>query len=281
MRVAMRSNLSATIFDESDAWRAVELRDARYDGQFVYGVTSTNVYCRPTCPSRRPSRANVRFFATPADAAQEGFRACKRCTPDSLLGAPADQAVARARDYLDEHAGRTVSLSELGEHVGMSAHHLQRTFKRIVGLSPREYQDEARTHVLKKRLRAGDTVSRATYEAGYGSGSRVYERTNEILGMTPASYRRGGEGVHIRYTISDAPVGCVLVATTDRGVCGVELGATDADVVAALHADFPRAIIERNDEEHATWVRAVLDRVREPRGARQNRIPLDVNGTAF
>jgi AraC family transcriptional regulator of adaptative response/methylated-DNA-[protein]-cysteine methyltransferase len=134
---------------------------------------------------------------------------------------------------------------------------------------------------FKSRLRAGDTVSRATYEAGFGSSSRIYERADALLGMTPASFRRGGSGMRIVYTIADAPVGRVLVGTTERGVCAVELGATDAEVERALRADFPNATIERSDDDHHTWVRAVLDRIREPAQAPAHRIPLDVDGTAF
>jgi AraC family transcriptional regulator of adaptative response/methylated-DNA-[protein]-cysteine methyltransferase len=158
---------------------------------------------------------------------------------------------------------------------------LRRTFKSIVGVSPKAYQDAARVSRFKSRLRAGDTVSRATYEAGFGSSSRVYERTDDMLGMTPAAYKRGGEGICISYAIADAPVGRVLIATTNRGVCAVALGANDAEVERALRADFPKATIERNDEAHLTWVRAVLDRVRTPKRAGANRIPLDVSGTAF
>jgi AraC family transcriptional regulator of adaptative response/methylated-DNA-[protein]-cysteine methyltransferase len=267
---------------DAEAWQAVLDRDARYDGRFVYAVSSTHIYCRPTCPSRRPLRANVRFLDTPVTAERAGFRACKRCKPSETAGPPpGNAAIEDAKRYLDSHAEQAVSLDELAAHVRLSPSHLQRSFKRVVGVSPKQYQDALRVSRFKTRLRAGDTVSRATYEAGYGSSSRVYERADSLLGMTPASYRRGGAGVRIRYTIADAPIGRVLVATTDRGVCAVELGATNADVERALRKDFPHAALERDDEEHATWVRAVLDRVRDPRRARANRIPLDVDGSTF
>jgi AraC family transcriptional regulator of adaptative response/methylated-DNA-[protein]-cysteine methyltransferase len=266
--------------DERDAWRAVEKRDASLDGRFVYGVTSTGVYCRPSCPSRRPSRANIRFFATPDDAESVGFRACLRCKPREHESDIA-KAVETARAFLDDNGERVVSLAELSDATGISASHLQRSFKRIVGVSPKEYQDARRATRFKSRLRAGDTVSRATYEAGYGSSSRIYERSDEILGMTPASYRRGGAGVRIAYTIGEAPVGRVLVGITERGVAAIEIGTSDAEVIDALHTDFPNAAIERSDDEHHTWVRAVLDRIRDPRSVGAHRIPLDVAGTAF
>jgi AraC family transcriptional regulator of adaptative response/methylated-DNA-[protein]-cysteine methyltransferase len=265
---------------DTEAWRAVADRDATYDGQFVYAVVSTRVYCRPSCPSRRPSRENVSFFASADAAERAGFRACKRCEPRAELTTGA-AAIARAREYLDANGERAVGLAELAAHAGLSASHLQRSFKRVVGMSPKEYQHAQRVRQFKTRLRAGDTVSRATYEAGFGSSSRVYERADAMLGMTPAAFRRGGAGVRIRYTVAELPIGRVLVATTDRGVCAVELGATDAEVEAALEADFPKATIERSDDDHQRWVRAVLDRVRDPRSAHNGEIPLDVGGTAF
>lgn len=275
-------HISSSRLSDADAWRAVEQRDARHDGRFVYAVRSTMIYCRPSCASRRPSRAKVSFFDTPDDAERAGYRACLRCHPrDGAALSPAQQAIERARHYLDQHGDRNVPLSELASHVGLSASHLQRSFKQVVGASPKEYQDAQRVQLFKSRLRAGDTVSRATYEAGFGSSSRIYERSDSMLGMTPASYRRGGAGVDITYTIADAPVGRVLVATTDRGVCAVELGSTDADVERILRMDFPHATLERNDEPNGTWVRAVLDRVRHPERAASNRIPLDVDGSAF
>ena len=266
---------------DTQAWRAVVSRDARYDGHFVYAVRSTRIYCRPSCPSRRPLRENVSFFTAPSDAERAGYRACLRCDPRADKRAPAGgPAIERAVRYLDANSDRAVSLAELAKHAGLSASHLQRSFKRIVGVSPKEYQDAQRVSRFKSRLRSGDTVSRATYEAGFGSSSRVYERSDDLLGMTPAAYRRGGAGVEIRYSIAGTSVGRVLVATTDRGVCAVELGATDADVERALRADFPNANIERSDSVHGSWVRGVLDRIRHPRQTAAD-VPLDVSGTAF
>lgn len=268
--------------DDATRWAAVETRDASHDGEFVYGVTSTGVYCRPSCPSRRPSRANARFFDTPQAAEHGGFRACLRCRPRQDKAASATVAgVETARAYLDANADRAVSLAELAKLSGLSASHLQRSFKRIVGVSPKQYQAAHRVTRFKSRLRAGDTVSRATYEAGFGSSSRVYESADKTLGMTPAAFRRGGAGIQISYTIADAPIGRVLVATTERGVCAVDIGTTNAEVEKQLRSDFPNATIARDDDAHATWVRAVLDRVRSPHSTASNRIPLDLAGTAF
>jgi len=264
---------------DAEAWRAVVARDTRHDGRFVYAVRSTRIYCRPSCPSRRPLRENVSFFATPDDAEGAGFRACLRCTPRAeSTGGP---AIERAVQYLDANSDRVISLSELAAHAGLSAWHLQRSFKRAMGVTPKEYQDARRVSLFKTRLRAGDTVSRATYEAGFGSSSRVYERAGELLGMTPAAYRRGGAGVDIEYSIADASVGRVLVATTDRGVCAVELGASDAEVERALRADFPNARLERSEAGHPAWVRGVLDRIEHPHRTPSTDVPLDISGTAF
>lgn len=276
----MAIDRGSTYFSESEAWRAVERRDRRSDGSFVYAVASTGVYCRPSCPSRRPSRVNVRFFRTCDDAELAGYRACLRCRPAAEHAASStDAAVAKAREYLEQHAGRAVPLSELARHAGVSPWHLQRSFKRIVGVSPKAYQDARRVDQFKSRLRAGDTVSRATYEAGFGSSSRVYERSGALLGMTPAAYRRGGAGLRIAYTVTATPVGRVLVAMTDRGVCAVELGDSDADVLRALQTDFPRAVIEPGGDEHRDWVEAVIERVRDPRS--DSDMPLDMAGSTF
>jgi AraC family transcriptional regulator of adaptative response/methylated-DNA-[protein]-cysteine methyltransferase len=278
----MAADIGRNTVSADAAWRAVTSRDAAYDGHFVYAVKTTRIYCKPSCGSRRPLRGNVEFFATPGDAEAAGYRACRRCKPTSdAHDSATTRGVAVARAYLDANAGRRVPLAELAEHARLSPSHLQRSFTEMVGVSPRAYQQAQRMTRFKSRLRAGDTVSRATYEAGFSSSSRVYEKSTEVLGMTPAAYRRGGAGVRIAYTIADTSIGRVLVATTDRGVCAVEIGASDADVEAALRRDFPNAAIERDDDAHPVWVRAVLDRIRHPASARSNRVPLDVNGTAF
>jgi AraC family transcriptional regulator of adaptative response/methylated-DNA-[protein]-cysteine methyltransferase len=280
--VAISRVSSQPTISDDEAWRAVLARDARFDGRFVTAVRSTGIFCRPSCSARHPLRKNVQFFATPSHAEAAGFRACLRCRPKESAFEPSSAtAIERAREYLDSHAHETVSLETLARHVGLSPSHLQRSFKQLLGVSPKEYQDARRVRQFKTRLRAGDTVSRATYEAGFGSSSRVYERAGELLGMTPASFRKGGAGLRIAYSIASTPIGRVLVATTDRGVCAVTMGASDSEVVAGLRSDFPNATLERNDDEHATWVRAVIDRVVDPARATSHRIPLDVDGTAF
>jgi len=267
---------------EAVARHAVARRDARYDGRFVYAVHSTRVYCRPSCPSRRPTRSALSIYFDIADARRHGYRACRRCRPDAVLEDGAANAVARARAHLDRFAGqRKMTLAQLADVAGISPFHLQRSFKRFVGISPREYQEALRTDRLRARLRAGETVSRATFDAGYGSSSRVYERAHRVLGMTPASLRRGGAGTAIAFAIGDAPVGRVLVASTRRGVCSVALGSNDTTLEAQLRAAFPNATIASASPSQKKWIRAALQRVRHPQRSSGAKIPLDVDATAF
>lgn len=264
------------------AWRAVLERDAGWDGRFVYGVTSTRIFCRPACPSRRPRRDRVRFFATTAEAGLAGFRACKRCRPESAGASGAERAVERARKFLDAHTEERVSLARLSREAQMSASHLQRTFKRFTGLSPREYAAARRSDRLRVALRSEDSVSRATYEAGYGSSSRVYESAHALLGMTPATFRKGGAGMEIRFTIVPSSYGRLLVAATDKGVAAVALGDSDAALARELAGNFPDAVRTRVDDGDR-WLAGLVNRVaaalKRPGSALT--VPLDLAGTAF
>src|SRR5437867_4046195 len=235
--------MSTTLPDRSTAWRAVQQRDRRFDGRFVYAVSSTRIFCRPSCSSRRPTRSRVEFFDTPADAERAGYRACKRCRPTSAEARTIDRAVARACEYLTQHVDDRVTLASLAREVGVSAFHLQRAFKRALGVSPREYRDAERRRLLAARLRKGDTVSRATYEAGFGSSSRVCENASSSLGMTPAALRRGGAGERIQFSIVSSPLGRLLAAYTERGVCAVAIGDDDRALERSFRADFPKAEI--------------------------------------
>jgi AraC family transcriptional regulator of adaptative response/methylated-DNA-[protein]-cysteine methyltransferase len=279
MPTTFRAEPTVPVLDGDEAWRAVERRDPRFDGRFVYAVRSTRIYCRPSCPSRRPLRERVTFYAAPEAAEADGFRACKRCQPREALASAAAVAVERARQLIEQHPDQVVTLDSLAAKVGISPFHLQRTFKRLFGVSPREYQDALRVTRFKSRLRAGDTVSRATYEAGFGSSSRVYERSDNTLGMTPAAYRRGGAGMHITYTIVDSPFGKLLVGATDRGVCAVALGDSDEVLTRALRTDFPRAEMARGDEAHRDWVEEIVGHIGG--GNLGLSVPLDVRGTVF
>jgi AraC family transcriptional regulator of adaptative response/methylated-DNA-[protein]-cysteine methyltransferase len=261
-------------------WKALAARDRAADGTFVYAVTSTGVYCRPSCPSRRPRADRVKFFDTTHEARQAGFRACKRCRPDTVgLAQPGVDAVRRVSAYLAIHADETVTLAHLARVASMSPHHLQRRFKALVGLSPREYQAAVRADRLRASLRGGRDVTSAIYEAGYGSPSRVYESSPTGKGMTPSSYRRHGAGMRIGYSIVPSAIGSVLVAATEHGVCAVKIGDNDASLVRDLRTEYSAADISANDAPRPDWVKAIADHLRGV-GASLD-LPIDVKATAF
>ncbi len=275
--------MTATVRDgavsDEQAWAAVLARDGRFDGRLFYGVASTGVYCRPSCPSRRPLRANARFFGAPADAERAGYRPCLRCDPrgDRVAAPPAP--VGKARAYLEAHFEEAIALDTLGREVGMSPHHLQRTFKKAYGLTPKEFQDSLRRQRLKSGLRAGASVTAAIYDAGYGSASRVYEQSDGRLGMPPGAYRDGGKGMTIRFATVASPLGRLLVGATARGVCAVALGDDDARLEGSLRAEFPAARFERGlfGLEDAV---AALTRYLAGEGT-LDAVPADLRGTAF
>lgn len=260
-------------------WAALASRDGRADGTFVYGVTSTGVYCRPSCPSRRPRADRVRFFDSTAEARTAGFRACKRCRPDTVgVASPAIEAVRRASAYLASHADQSVTLAKLARVAALSPHHLQRRFKAIVGLSPREYQAAVRAGRLRSSLRNGRDVTTAIYEAGYGSPSRVYEASPTGRGMSPSSYKRGGAGMRIGYSVVQVPFGHVLVAATEHGVCSVKLG-DRADVLEReLRREYSAADVHR-DQPRSAWVDAIVQHLNGVSGSLD--LPIDVQATAF
>ena len=270
--------------NEAAAWAAVIARDRTHDGEFVYAVSTTGVYCRPGCPSRHPLRRHVRFFTAPDAAEAAGFRACLRCRPREAA-TPADRAVEAARAWLEAHLDERVTLADLAREVGLSPHHLQRTFKRVVGVSPRQFAAALRADRLKRALRTEPSVSRATYEAGYSGSSRAYDAAETHLGMTPAAYRRGGRGVRIRFATTTTRLGRLLVAATDRGVCAVTLGGDDLELERALAEEYPEAVRERatgddaRDADLRDWMTAI---VRHVDGAEPGlTMPVDVAGTPF
>lgn len=265
--------------DPETAWEAVLGRNRGYDGAFVYAVRSTGVYCRPSCPSRRPARRHVTFFATPDAAERAGYRACRRCRPQESGPIGAERRVRVAARYLAAHLDERVTLARLARLFGMSPFHLQRIFKRVMGLTPKEFVNARRVERFKTHLRRGETVTTATYEAGYGSGSRVYEQLPARLGMTPGAYRAGGRGMRIHYTIVRSPLGRLLVGATERGVCAVSLGDEDAALERALCEEYPNAAIERGNGALDRWVASVLRLVQGEGPGRA--VPIDVPATAF
>jgi AraC family transcriptional regulator of adaptative response/methylated-DNA-[protein]-cysteine methyltransferase len=261
-------------------WASVLARDVRADGAFVYAVRTTGVYCRPSCPSRRPRPESVMFFIGPDAAELAGFRECRRCHPRAGSAAPAGLLdVRRACAFIQRHAARPLTLARIATHVGVSAFHLQRTFTKLVGISPRAYQEAVRAGRFREGLRNGTPVSGAVYDAGYGSISRVYERRPTGRGMTPAAYRRGGKGMAMTYTIVDSPVGRMMVAGTENGICSVKLGDRDERLEQELRREYPAASIARDRSGLRTWVGALLGHLD---GSQPHLdLPIDVRATAF
>lgn len=271
------------VLDETQLWQAVQRRDAALDEAFRYGVTSTGVYCRPSCASRRPRREHVRFYADSAAAERDGLRPCKRCRPQEARGATEAARIAAACRYIEAHAGETLPLARLAAQARLSPFHFQRRFKALVGLTPREYAEACRLKALRRELRVAPSVTDAIYGAGYGSGSRVYERADARLGMTPAEYRKGGQGVAISYASGATPLGLVMIGATDRGICFLQFGEDAAALLGSLRAEYPAATLSpmpaAQAQSFAEWMRLLGEHLegRRPRLA----LPLDIQGTAF
>ena len=260
-------------------WEAVVGRDATHDGEFVFAVTSTGVYCRPSCPAKRPRRENVEFFRQPDEAEKAGYRACLRCRQRAINGNGQLEMVKAVCRYIEQHLEEPLTLGKLAAAFHRSPFHLQRTFKSALGVTPRAYADSCRLTSLKRNLQAGHNVTRAMYDAGYSSSSRLYERTASQLGMTPDKYRRGAIAASIRYTCADSPLGRMLVAATDKGVCAIQFAASDAELQEGLKREFPFAARKRDDAAMQDWTNALLRKMKEQK--LNSSLPLDIRATAF
>lgn len=271
---------------ETERWRrrAVEARDRAADGRFVFAVRTTGVYCRPSCPARRPKPQNVAFFDGPAAARAAGFRPCRRCHPDRAAAeSPQSALLRRACALLAADGPEAPSLAAVAAELGLSPAALSRLFRRELGVAPREWRAQRRRDRFKAALKDGQDVAAATYDAGYGSASRVYEDADAALGMTPATYRKGGAGATIAYAVADCVLGRLLVAATARGICAVFLGDSEAALRRALAADFPAATLVPDDAALRGRIAAVLARLegRKPTGLAAPDLPLDIRATAF
>jgi AraC family transcriptional regulator, regulatory protein of adaptative response / methylated-DNA-[protein]-cysteine methyltransferase len=265
-------------------WQAVLARDVRNDGRFFYAVQSTGIYCRPVCSSRRPDPRQVVFFDAAIQAEQAGFRPCKRCKPSQTDGRPSDhqrvrQICRRLEQGLEESPDARPTLEYLAAPAGLNVHQLERLFRRTLGITPRKYVESLRLHKFKKRLKKGENVTTALYETGYGSSSRIYEKAPAHLGMTPDTYRRGGAGMQIVFTIVDSPLGRLLVGATQRGVSAVYLGEEDDRLRKALRLEYPRADLREERGALRNWVAALLDHLRGT--VPDLELPLDIQATAF
>ncbi|MDR7481289.1 MAG: bifunctional DNA-binding transcriptional regulator/O6-methylguanine-DNA methyltransferase Ada [Armatimonadota bacterium] len=263
---------------DDERWRHVQARNGAADGRFVFAVRTTGVYCRPSCPARRPRRAHVQFFATPAAAAQAGFQPCRRCRPHEAVAAAVPPWVQQVCRRLVE-APDDVALAVLAAEVGLGPRRLARVFRCVVGLTPRQFADAVRIGRLRQSLRDGQRVTSALYDAGFGASSRLYERAAALLGMSPGAYRRGAPGMRIRCTTVASPLGRLLIAATDRGLCAVRVGDDDAALMRGVAREFPQAQIVRDDAGLRRWAGALLQYLRgwQPHVD----LPLDIRGTAF
>ncbi len=265
---------------EETFWQACLNRDASFDGKFILAVRTTGIYCRPSCPVRKPKRENVLFFKVPELARQAGFRACKRCRPDDqTVHDPQLELVRSICHYIEQNSAEPLTLQTLSRQFHLSAWHLQRTFKEYVGISPLDYTEACRLRQLKQALQHGVSVTDAIYEAGFGSSSRVYEKAAPQLGMTPRRYQHNGAGELIQFTVAPSALGQLLVATTGRGVCAVKLGDNAEELERLLFNEFSAARIVRDDQAHQGWVQTILNFIAgtEP----HLDLPLDVRATAF
>jgi len=267
---------------QEDRWKAVLGRNKRFDGAFVYGVQSTGIYCRPSCPARRPRKDQVSFFRMPEAAKQAGFRPCRRCRPDEAINKdPEVNLVQRLCRYIENYdsAEEPLTLAAMGTYVQVSPYHLQRIFKRNMGITPKQYGDACRVRRLKGLFKNGEDVTSALYEAGYGSSSRLYEGASARLGMTPGTYVRGGKGMRIRYTIVNSPLGRLLVAATEKGISAVSIGKSNAALEDALSDEYPAAEIRRDEAGLGEYVGILLKYLD---GKQPNlNLPLDIQVTAF
>jgi AraC family transcriptional regulator, regulatory protein of adaptative response / methylated-DNA-[protein]-cysteine methyltransferase len=272
-------------FWRANYWDAVAARDRSMDGVFYYAVLSTGIYCRPSCPSKRPHRENVVFFRARDAAERAGFRPCKRCKPEAAAASdPNAELVEKVCRYIDVHPDGPVTLEALSRALGISPFHLQRTFKARTGITPRAYSDSRRLDSLKAGLREGHSVTRSLYDAGYGSSSRLYERATARLGMTPSRYRKQGSGVAIHYAIAPTPIGQMLLAATERGICAVRFGDSPAMLERELRAEYPKAEIARSDrklKDHVKALREIILGNSTRRGNSTSSLPLDIRATAF
>jgi AraC family transcriptional regulator of adaptative response/methylated-DNA-[protein]-cysteine methyltransferase len=269
--------MNTTFQTDTERWDAIVARDARADGAFFYAVATTGVFCRPSCASRQPRRENVAFFGTADQALAAGFRPCKRCRPDGL---PRDMVIVeRACAALDADPQARLTLAQLSEAVHVSPFHLQRLFKRIVGVSPREYQAARRGAALREALQRGEDVTRAALDAGFNSPSRLYGSVAGELGMAPSAYRRKGKGLRVFYATAATSLGQVLVAATQKGICRIAFGEDSGELVQALRQAFAAAELVEDRARLAPFVEQIDDYLRGQRESFD--LPLDVSTTAF
>lgn len=258
-------------------WKAVQNNDARFNGAFVYAVNSTKIYCKPSCSSRLPKRENVQFFDDFTKAETNGFRACRRCQPKNETVSEQTKIVLRVCELLESE--ENISLEDLSAEIGLSAAHLQKIFKEIIGVSPKKYAEMKRLEKFKTEIKAGSDVTNAMYEAGFNSSSRLYENVSEKLGMTPKTYAKKGKNMKINYTITDCSLGKLLIARTEKGVCAVTFGDHENVLRKNLFAEYKNAEIVEEDANLKEYIEAILANLEGKNKTLD--LPLDLQATAF
>ncbi|MGH9949312.1 MAG: bifunctional DNA-binding transcriptional regulator/O6-methylguanine-DNA methyltransferase Ada [Pyrinomonadaceae bacterium] len=264
--------------DTEILWNAVKANDARFDGTFYLGVKTTGIYCKPSCRARTPKRENVAFFATLREAERAGLRACLRCKPRNATSIdPQIEKIMLACELLE--SDNVYSLDDLSAEIGLSSYHLQKSFKAIIGVSPKKYSEAKRMEKFKNELREGGDVTTAMYDAGFGSSSRLYEKASADLGMTPSTYKKGGQGMKINFAITDCELGRILVARTIKGLCNVAFADDDKTLEKNLKKEFPNAEIVKDAFVLKDFVDAILKHLAGEK--KRLDLPLDIQATAF
>jgi AraC family transcriptional regulator of adaptative response/methylated-DNA-[protein]-cysteine methyltransferase len=272
------------MLNQEKCWTSVQQRDRNEDGKFFFGVMTTGVYCRPSCPARQPLRKNVRFYETPDAAERDGLRPCLRCRPLASIGAdPNADRIREVCRYIESHSDEELRLTDLAKMANLSPFHFQRSFKAIAGVTPKQYTEAARLKTFKGGLRKSKDVTEALYDAGYGSSSRVYERADTRLGMTPNQYRQGGRNLTITHATIQSPVGLLMMAATDRGVCFVRFGESETALLDELKREYPQSKIEKMRRPHhpefEKWAAALSAHLE---GSQPHvDLPLDIRATVF
>jgi AraC family transcriptional regulator of adaptative response/methylated-DNA-[protein]-cysteine methyltransferase len=272
--------------DRESLWRAIEDRDSRYYSRFVYGVISTGIFCRPTCASRKPKNPDgVFFFENSTEAVEAGYRPCERCRPEENEPEGQIQRIQKLCEFINENSGEKLTLERLSRESGISQFHLQRSFKRVTGLTPKEYTEAVRLGHLRLALKSGESVRKSTYRAGYNTSAWLYFRPNEKLGMSPLKYKNGGEGLSIQYSITDTPLGKLLVAATERGVCFVTLGESSQKLVQYLRSEYPKAKFESaanpKNKSLSLSVQKIAAYITQGTDLKSSNLTLDLQATAF
>ncbi len=281
MNTFTQASYTVSVMNDTQAMylEATQQRDKTFDGRFVYAVKSTKIYCRPSCPSRKPKAENIELFNLPELARQAGYRACKRCHPNEAnVTDPQLEKIQAICNYIEHHI-EAISLENLSNAFSLSPSHLQRTFTNVVGISPQAYAEAYRMNKIKTALQNGDDISGAVYEAGYGSSSRLYSKAKSELGMTPKTYKQKGKDTLIHYSISPSPFGKVLVAATEKGICAVRLADTKEELETTLTQEFSNADLVRDDATLKSYVQSILANLNGKLPHLD--LPIDVKATAF